>query len=428
MKNSCLVTLSAALVLVLFLSTAPNVFCYSSDNSWSPLAVMPTARSDLGVATVDGKIFAIGGKGGGYLSTNEMYDPTTDTWTPKADMPTARADFGIAVYEGKIYCIGGTHMQGTHLEAIAVVEAYDTKTDTWQTKTPMPTNRTTTTANTVDGKIYAIGGTKSLYLPDYSNTTEEYDPQTDTWSTKKSAPTPVAYHTSAVYNNEIYIIGGTSGNALQVYNPKNDEWLQKASVPISENLVESAAAVTVGSHAPPRIYVVGGGVFIPFSHNQVYDPKTDTWTVGASMPTARTGLAIAVLDDRLYAIGGGWYPISTTDANEIYTPIGYNTSQPSPSPTPDTTKPTPTSTKAPTPTPTQTPTTPPTTHPTTSPTQQPNSSPSKPAPATPTATTSDKDSDGQANTYWVAATAVLVAAGALAAVLLKKKHKANSKK
>ena len=53
----------------------------------------------------------------------------------------------------------------------------------------------------------------------------------------------------------------------------------------------------------------------------VYDPQNDTWTMGTAMPTGRSHLAVAVLDDRLFAIGGiASYALGT---NEQYTPIGY---------------------------------------------------------------------------------------------------------
>ncbi len=37
---------------------------------------------------------------------------------------------------------------------------------------------------------------------------------------------------------------------------------------------------------------------------QIYDRNTDTWTVGASMPTARASLALGDIGDTIYAIGG----------------------------------------------------------------------------------------------------------------------------
>ena len=39
-----------------------------------------------------------------------------------------------------------------------------------------------------------------------------------------------------------------------------------------------------------------------------YDPKTDTWSRQADMPTARRWLAVAAVDGIIYALGGGgWY-------------------------------------------------------------------------------------------------------------------------
>ena len=72
------------------------------ENSWISLADMPTARNLLGVATVKGKIYAIGGNLGVPISANEEYDPQTNSWTTKTSMPTARWGFATAVVNNKI--------------------------------------------------------------------------------------------------------------------------------------------------------------------------------------------------------------------------------------------------------------------------------------------------------------------------------------
>jgi hypothetical protein len=58
--------------------------------TWALKNPMPTPRTEFGVATVNNKIYAIGGYSGSVLRTVEEYDPATDTWTRKADMPTPR--------------------------------------------------------------------------------------------------------------------------------------------------------------------------------------------------------------------------------------------------------------------------------------------------------------------------------------------------
>jgi hypothetical protein len=63
--------------------------------------------------------------------------------------------------------------------------------------------------------------------------------------------------------------------------------------------------------------------------NQVYDPKRDTWTTGTTILTNRLDFNVAVVDDKLNAIGG--YTLSSpysgyvtaSAVNEQYTPIGY---------------------------------------------------------------------------------------------------------
>ena len=57
---------------------------------------MATARDAVGVAVLDGKLYAVGGYGGGHLSSVERYDPATNAWQAVAPMATARA-FAVAL-------------------------------------------------------------------------------------------------------------------------------------------------------------------------------------------------------------------------------------------------------------------------------------------------------------------------------------------
>jgi len=42
-----------------------------------------------------------------------------------------------------------------------------------------------------------------------------------------------------------------------------------------------------------------------FDNNERYNPITNTWTIEASMPTARHGLGVASIDGKICLIGGG---------------------------------------------------------------------------------------------------------------------------
>jgi len=290
-------------VLLLFLYFSPSPFLVphaeATEDSWATKAEMPTARAGFGVAVVNGKIYAIGGSDGRYLTTNEMYDPSTDTWATKKSMPTKRGHFGIAVHQNKIYVIGGETGDGP----TGVNEVYDPATDTWETKTSMPTPRENLCANVVNGKIYLIGGNtfNTLAWPVLSNKTEVYDPSTDLWTTKASIPNfeglGFADIASAAVNNKIYVIGGEEQaitDLNQIYDPETDTWSSGTSMPTA---VEGpAAGATTGVFAPKRIHVLSMDL------HHVYDPETDVWSTGTQMPTPRRHLGVAVINDRLYAI------------------------------------------------------------------------------------------------------------------------------
>jgi N-acetylneuraminic acid mutarotase len=318
------------------------------ENSWERKYPMQQARSGFRAAVVNGKIYAIGGSTlagsypytGGAVGTNEEYDSATNRWTYKTPMPTPRAEFGIAVYQNKIYCIGDN-----------VNEVYDPLTDAWENRTSMPTPRHRLDANVVDGKIYLIGGYDSSlpYGGDATDINEVYDPETDTWNTKAPMPVKKCDYTSAVVGDKIHIIGGGSfvwnreWNLHQIYDTKTDSWSYGAPFP-STMLYYAGAGVTSGVDAPVLIYVFGEMRITvgEIEHSvRVYDPESDSWTDGADIPTDRGGFGVAVLDDMLYVIGGetsvtasgipfsGDPPIITLYAtNERYTPFGYGTIPP----------------------------------------------------------------------------------------------------
>lgn len=54
---------------------------------------------------------------------------------------------------------------------------------------------------------------------------------------------------------------------------------------------------------------------------QIYNPATNTWSSGSGMPTPRLSAAYAVLQGKIYVVGGQGFALSTEDTAQRYDPV-----------------------------------------------------------------------------------------------------------
>ena len=69
-----------------------------------------------------------------------------------------------------------------------------------------------------------------------------------------------------------------------------------------------------------KIYTIGGYKDDYLNTNEMYDPATNTWTTKAPMPTPRSNFATAVYQNKIYCIGGSIKNGRTT-ITEVYDPV-----------------------------------------------------------------------------------------------------------
>ena len=248
----------------------------------------------------DGKIFVIGGYHNGYQNVNEAYDLVADAWTTKTPLPAAteyRGNEG-AVVNGTIYLEGGLSFGSARNNNFA----YNTANDTWTTLAVMPTTRAHLCVVTLNGLVYAIGGTDTTGSADYS-VMEVYNPSSNSWSTSTPMPTGRRGFAAAVVGGKIYAMGGSKQNGtqlttLEVYDPTTNAWSAKAPMPTARNGL--VAAVLNGF-----IYAIGGNNGPSFlSTVEVYDPGLDVWTTVTSLPQPLGYLNAATANESIYVFGG----------------------------------------------------------------------------------------------------------------------------
>jgi N-acetylneuraminic acid mutarotase len=120
---------------------------------WTAGTPMPSARTEVAVAELGGKIYVVGGfRGEREL---EIYNPSADRWSRGASIPRAVHHAAAVGLNNKLYVIGGFVEGWTPADE---VHEYDPASDHWQRLAALPTTRGALAAAVLDGKIHAVGG------------------------------------------------------------------------------------------------------------------------------------------------------------------------------------------------------------------------------------------------------------------------------
>ena len=134
------------------------------------------------------------------------------------------------------------------------------------------------------------------------------------WEVISQLPTKRSAFSTAVVDDKIYLIGGNlfenrkgpfGVSLVEIYNPENNSWRRGADMPTAR--AKPATAVIDG-----RIYVIGGyaGIdnrgenFKILKIVEVYDSQTDTWDRKQDMTLSRFGFGIGVVKKKIYVMGG----------------------------------------------------------------------------------------------------------------------------
>ena len=223
-------------------------------------------------------------------------DFTELTWKQTADSPVDRHEaFGGVAADGKFYIFGGySDIRQNRFRPTKQVDSYDPQTGIWERKADLPQGISHAGIAISGNNIYFAGGypevDTSFGQTFSTQKVWQYNTVSDSYTALPDLPSAHGGGALALIDRFLHYYGGTDENRkdsnehwkLEVNS--GPEWSPAAGLPVPRNHLGSA--VING-----KIYAVGGqsgqdakAVYRDDVH--VYDPATDTWTEVASLPMA----------------------------------------------------------------------------------------------------------------------------------------------
>ena len=288
-----------------FHSYAPKA---ANPGKWVTRTPIPLPRSEMAWATShQGRMHIIGGYGAQRVDRpyHHIYDQASDKWLEAPPLPRGANHVGVAILDGQLYAIGGHTEQNRRPHSDCFV--FDIAKAGWRQIKSLPQPCGAIACIPHNGRIHAVGGAigDSFATKRSVNWHLSYDPKTDAW--EKHAPLPTERdHTGIVtIAGAIHVVGGRvhdfhiNSNLHHIYNALEDKWERRAPLPTARS---GHGAVVYRD----RLFVMGGeGSNRVFGQNEAYDPKADKWEQHAPMTTPRHGLGAALIGDYIHVVGGG---------------------------------------------------------------------------------------------------------------------------
>jgi glucose/arabinose dehydrogenase len=231
------------------------------------VAPRPFAGLYHSAEVLGGKLYLVGGLGGGTEGRLQVFHPGLNAWTSGAGLPWPAGAVATAVIGGRIYAAGGFTVSGTE----GRTARYDPEADAWTPLAPMPAAVSHAAAGTDGVRLFVFGGRTGIgEVVNGFDFVQIYDPESDSWSWS-----------------------GDPGSGLAPL-PEGRSGMGKALYLRGEFHVIGGEALEDPDANPAGVY----------SRVDVYDPRANTWRSEAPLPTARHGVAAVLFQGHVFVAGG----------------------------------------------------------------------------------------------------------------------------
>lgn len=301
-------------------------------------ASAPIAARRQGILVVDGAdgaVYSFGGFQTSYLPGAQSgfhsqavnrRDPVSGTWTVVAQLPVGLS-YGRAVrIGGRHYLPGGQSNLENGAGCInATHHVYNERRRSFSTAatyTGPATYDYAASADPARRSYYMVGGVWDPTPCDGRNdvvvtgAARVFDTRRNVWLEIAPLNSPRRGPTANVLNGWLYVAGGLTATSessarLEAYDPAKRIWYRGADMPVP--VYGAASGVGWDTQGLPLLYVAGGwthttagrgGTAGETGVTQVYNPRTNRWSVLPAAVTPRDALGSAVVRGHLFAVGG----------------------------------------------------------------------------------------------------------------------------
>ncbi|XP_024833167.1 kelch-like protein 22 isoform X2 [Bos indicus] len=246
-------------------------------------ASLAPRMSNQGIAVLNNFVYLIGGDNNvqGFRAESRCwrYDPRHNRWFQIQPLQQEHADLCVCVVGGYIYAVAGRDYHND----LTAVERYDPATNSWAYVAPLKREVYAHAGAALDGKMYVTCGRRG---EDYLKETHCYEPGSDTWHTLADGPVRRAWHGMATLLDKLYVIGGSNNDA----GYRRDVHQGRPTPP--SGCAESIRPLTLGL-----------AKWWPFQV-ACYSCRSGQWSSVCPLPAGHGEPGIAVLDSRIYVLGG----------------------------------------------------------------------------------------------------------------------------
>ncbi|KAL8152358.1 hypothetical protein V2J09_010118 [Rumex salicifolius] len=212
------------------------------------LRPMLSVRAYSSVARVSDNFYIVAGGDGTWYDTVEAYNPFNDEWTSQPKLKEAAGSLATATVDNRIFAMGG----GNGICCFSDMQMLDPDVGRWISGRSMLRKRFALGAVTLNDVIYAVGGYDG---ENYLRSAERFDPREHSWSNIASMNSKRSCHNLVVLNEKIYALGGYDGSDLvpsvEVFDPRLGKWMFEGPMNYARGY---GSAVAINN----AIYVMGG--------------------------------------------------------------------------------------------------------------------------------------------------------------------------